>query len=153
MSQNTTKPNKWPVCPAKTQFSLAICPAWDQPWHLPSLWPTIWSESSLCALWLAKDPNCLLVDSEDLVQTGQVPRLILVTAGSTGHFVRVYPPKYLDTWKNCCNYVYPKFEQCGATIRVMSPKDADRMANSVDPDQSDLGLHCTKTYRSLQYMH
>ena len=29
--------------------------------------------------------------------------------------------------------------------RVMSPKDADGMANSVDPDQivpSDLGLHC-----------
>ena len=28
--------------------------------------------------------------------------------------------------------------------RVMSPKDADRMANSVDPDQTapDLGLHC-----------
>ena len=26
--------------------------------------------------------------------------------------------------------------------RVMSPKDADKMANSVDPEQSDLGLHC-----------
>ena len=26
--------------------------------------------------------------------------------------------------------------------RVLSPKDADRMANSVDPEQSDLGLHC-----------
>ena len=34
--------------------------------------------------------------------------------------------------------------------RVMPPKDADRMANSVDPDQtaplgileSDMGLHC-----------
>ena len=29
--------------------------------------------------------------------------------------------------------------------RVMSPNDADGMANSVDPDQteqSDLGLHC-----------
>ena len=24
----------------------------------------------------------------------------------------------------------------------MHPKDADRMANSVDPEQSDLGLHC-----------
>ena len=26
--------------------------------------------------------------------------------------------------------------------RVMSPNDADGMANSVDPDQSDQGLHC-----------
>ena len=26
--------------------------------------------------------------------------------------------------------------------RVMSPNDADGMANSVDPEQSDLGLHC-----------
>ena len=24
----------------------------------------------------------------------------------------------------------------------MCPKDADRMANGVDPDQTDLGLHC-----------
>ena len=24
----------------------------------------------------------------------------------------------------------------------LSPKDADGMANSVDPDRSDLGLHC-----------
>ena len=30
-----TKPTKWPVCPAKTQISLGICP--------------VWSESSLCA--------------------------------------------------------------------------------------------------------
>ena len=29
-----------------------------------------------------------------------------------------------------------KFELCGSTIRVMSPNDADGMANSVDPDQT-----------------
>ena len=29
-----------------------------------------------------------------------------------------------------------KFELCGTNIRVMSPNDADRMANSVDPDQT-----------------
>ena len=52
--------------------------------------------------------------------------------------------KNLDTRKICSNY--PK----GGTVwfynRVMCPKDADGMANSVDPDvleeQSDLGLHC-----------
>ena len=29
-----------------------------------------------------------------------------------------------------------KFELCGSTIRVMSPNDADGMANSVDSDQT-----------------
>ena len=37
MSHRTTK---WPVHPAKTQISLGICP--------------VWSESSLCAKWVAK---------------------------------------------------------------------------------------------------
>ena len=40
-----------PVCPAKTQISLGIRP--------------VWSESSLCAHWVAKDPSFLHVDSED----------------------------------------------------------------------------------------
>ena len=29
-----------------------------------------------------------------------------------------------------------KFELCGSTIRVMSPNDADGMANSADPDHT-----------------
>ena len=53
-------------------------------------------------------------------------------------------PKNSDTQKFVV--ITLKFEQGGFT--VMNPKDADRMANSVDPDQtapqeqSDLGLHC-----------
>ena len=35
-----------------------------------------------------------------------------------------------------------KFEQGGFTIRVMHPKDVDRVANTEDPDQFELGLHC-----------
>ena len=31
---------------------------------------------------------------------------------------------------------------CGFTIRVTCPNDTDGFANSVDPEQSDLGLHC-----------
>ena len=42
LSLITTKPTIWPVRPAKTQISLGICP--------------VWSESSLCAQWVAKDP-------------------------------------------------------------------------------------------------
>ena len=45
------KTNKMSVRPAKTQISLGIRP--------------IWSESSLCAQWVAKDPSFLHADSED----------------------------------------------------------------------------------------
>ena len=55
--------------PAKTQISLGI--------HL------VWSESSLCAQWAAKDPRFLHVDSEDSDQPGRMPRLIWVFAGRT----------------------------------------------------------------------
>ena len=46
-----TKPTKWHVCPAKTHISLGTRP--------------VWSESSLCAQWVAKNPSFLHVDSED----------------------------------------------------------------------------------------
>ena len=39
-----------PLCPAKTQISLGICPVWLEP--------------SLCTVWVASDPRCLHVDSE-----------------------------------------------------------------------------------------
>ena len=43
----------------------------------------VWSESSLCTQWVAKDPSFLLADSEDSDQTGWMPRLIWVLAGRT----------------------------------------------------------------------
>ena len=45
------KTNKVTVCPARTQISLGICP--------------VWSESSLCAQWVAKDLSFRHADSED----------------------------------------------------------------------------------------
>ena len=51
-----TKQTKWHVRPAKTQISLGIRP--------------VWSESSLCAQWVAKEPSFLHADSEDSDQTG-----------------------------------------------------------------------------------
>ena len=57
------------VCPAKTHISLGTRP--------------VWSESSLFAQWVAKDPSFLHVDSEDSDQTGQMPRMIWVFAGCT----------------------------------------------------------------------
>ena len=73
MSCLITKPTKWHVRPAKTLISLGICP--------------VWSESSLCAQWVAKDPRCCHADSEDSDQTGRMPRLFWVVAGGTDHFV------------------------------------------------------------------
>ena len=63
------KTNNVTVRPAKIQISLGIRP--------------VWSESSLCAQWVAKDPSFLHADSEDFDQTGRMPRLIWVFAGRT----------------------------------------------------------------------
>ena len=57
------------VHPAKTQISLGI--------H------QVWSESSLSAQWVPKDPSFLHVDSEYSDQTGQMPRLTWVFAVRT----------------------------------------------------------------------
>ena len=46
----------------------------------------VWSESSLCASWVAKDPSFLHAGSEDSDQTGRMPRLNWVFAGCTCHF-------------------------------------------------------------------
>ena len=67
------EPTKWHVRPAKTQICLGI--------------RQVWSESSLCTQWVAKDPSFLHADSEDSDQTGRMPRLIWVFAGRTCHFV------------------------------------------------------------------
>ena len=66
-------PTKWHVHPATTQVSLSIRP--------------VWTESSLCAQWIAKDPRFLHADSEDSNQTGWMASLIWVFAGCTCHFV------------------------------------------------------------------
>ena len=71
MSRYMTKPTKWPIHPAKTQISLG-----DRP---------VWPESSLCALWVVKDPVLLHADSEASDQTGRMPKLIWVFAGHTRH--------------------------------------------------------------------
>ena len=73
VSRLMTKPTKWHVRPAKTQISLGIRP--------------VWSESSLCAQWVAKDPSFIHADGEYADLTERMPRLIWVFAGRTHHFV------------------------------------------------------------------
>ena len=67
------KTNKLNECQSKTQINLSIHP------DLP--------KSSLYAYGVAKDPSFLHADSDDSDQTGRLPRLMCVFAGSTGHFV------------------------------------------------------------------
>ena len=54
-----TKPAQWHVRLAKTLISLGI--------------RLVWSEPSLCAQLVAKEPSCLHADSEDSDQTGRMP--------------------------------------------------------------------------------
>ena len=68
LSLHMTKPINWPVCPAKTQISLGICPVW-----------------SVFAVH-SKDTK-VHAHSENSDQTGWTLRLIWVFAGCTGHFV------------------------------------------------------------------
>ena len=63
------KNNKMTVRPAKTQISQGI--------------RLVWSESSLCTQWVAKDQSFLHADSEDTDQTGRMPGLTWVFAGRT----------------------------------------------------------------------
>ena len=49
-------------------------------------------------------------------------------------------PKCSDARKLCCNL--PKIQTKGTNIRVFFQKDANGLANSEDPEQFDLGLHC-----------
>ena len=64
------------VCPAMTQISLGIRPVWS---GCPG-----WSESLLCAQWVAKDPSFL---HAFFWSHWALPRLIWDIAGRTCHFV------------------------------------------------------------------
>ena len=68
-----TKPTKWHVRPAKTQISLGIRP--------------VWSESSLSAIRKLGSLATHGAHSKDSDQTGHMPRLNWIFAGSTCHFV------------------------------------------------------------------
>ena len=71
------KTNKMSVRPAKPQISLGI--------H------SVWSESSLCAQWVAMDPRFLHEDSEDSVRLGGCPGWSESSLGAQPHcwFCRV----------------------------------------------------------------
>ena len=122
------KTNKMSVRPAKTQINLCIRPDW--------------SESSLCAQWVAKDPSFLHADSEDSDQTGRMPRLIWVFTGRTVFFVgfvmrrlkyvqkrfRLIFIKWAASWQN---------QQNGMCAQR-------RLKSAWAPAQSEQRLHCSR---------
>ena len=73
LSCSTTKSNKITCALVKTQISLGCC--------------SVWLESLLCDVWVANDPFLLQADSKDSDQSWQMPMLICVFTGCTGHFV------------------------------------------------------------------
>ena len=70
------KTNKMTVHPAKTQISPGI--------------RQVWSESSLCAQWVAKDPSFLHWDSEDSDQTGDAVYISFLKLEALSSNMRIY---------------------------------------------------------------
>ena len=104
------KTNKISVRTAKSQVTLCIRP--------------VWSESSLCAQWVAKDPRFLHTDSEDSDQT-VLPRpiwvfarrtLILLVLSWRGSFI-IYLPRYKmnNLSSEVCGQLRLKPACCSAT--------------------------------------
>ena len=81
--------------PAETQISLGIHP--------------VWSESSLCTQWVAKELSFLHADSEDSDQTRGMPRLIWVFARRTGHFVGFVMRRLNCFYWDCSLHLPKKF--------------------------------------------
>ena len=95
-------------------------------------------------LWMAGHAQLKFVMTEcsktQICLTGLIWSSSKDYKGTALYFVYCKFPKYSDTPKICCNQ--SKIWTRWLYHREMSPNDADRMANSVDPEQSDLGLHC-----------
>ena len=125
LSRLMTKPTKWHVCQATTQISLGISP--------------VWSESSLSAQWVAKDPSFLRVDRDDSDQTVQNPRLIWVFAGHTGHLVVFFMLRHI------CRYTYVKlistYTAMYSFLWSLAYKACGRKAITIRTGSSEFGTY------------
>ena len=147
VSRLMTKPTKW----------LCICPVWSE-----CLLSARRKLGSLATHWAHSE------DSDQTVLRAHVILLVLSWGGSCCYFRvllflwycnhlensdtwKIYyrkHPKYSDTRKFCCNP--PKIWTRWLYHRVMRPKDAAGIANSVDPDQrSSLIWLCTVLPRPI----
>ena len=85
MSRLVTKPTNWHVRPAKTQISLGIRP--------------VWSESSLCAQRVAKEPIFLHADSEDSDVGAQAEDTHFVGFSCRGSYVYIKSKAIQRFWR------------------------------------------------------
>ena len=99
-SWSSIKQTQWPVHSAKTH-SLGIRP--------------VWSEPSLCALWVAEDPNLLHADSDDCsirlgrCKTNQMTCVPIEDSSQPGHLsslIRAFAVHFIGSWG-------PKLVSCG----------------------------------------
>ena len=140
LSRNLTKPTKWSVHPAKTQISLGGCPVCSKSslsaWRSIGSLATHWAHSedsvlrphnSISNISGLRKSDCYFTMKhrqpcfwEDLDPCSDVCMLL--------DYCKI--PKYPDTQNICCNH--SKIWTMWLYHRVMSPNDADGMANSVD---------------------
>ena len=91
------KTNNVAVRPAKTQISMGIHP--------------VWSESSLCTQWVAKDSSFLHADSEDWSDWADAqPDLSLRWAHT--HFVGFVMRRLISKWHNSLTWKHPFRKLC-----------------------------------------
>ena len=101
------KTNKMSVRPAKTQISLGIHP--------------VWSWSSLCTQWVAKDPWFLHADSENSDQTGCTLTLMVLSCRSSFlHGNICLKKKCQDINSSCSEWINltEKIWHWGDTVKV-----------------------------------
>ena len=125
MSRLMTKPTKW-LCAQQ---------------RLRSAWASAQSDQShRCALnGYLRTQAFFMRTAETLIRLGGSPGSSESSLGThailtVGNVAYRKTPKYSDTQKICCNH--SKIWTMWLHHRVMSPNNADGMANSVDPDQT-----------------
>ena len=100
---------------------------------------TVWSESSLCAQWVANDPSFLHADSEDSDQTGRMPRLIWVFAGRTCHLVGFVMRRLKCLYEHSIAVIKLKVERYGFLYRykmqILKKKRGKKETKRMFPQQ------------------
>ena len=135
LSHSMAKPTKWHTRPTNTRMSLGI--------------RTVWSESSLCDFWRAKD-TIHNADSKDSGQIGQMSRLIWVFARRTCNFVDFIVLRLICT----CGSFADRLHVCPHLSHVMRKPV---FANNKGADQpahprsliSDFVVHCLDNVISI----
>ena len=90
--------------PAKTRISLGILP--------------VWSESSLCAQWVAKYPRFLHADSEDSDQTGRIPSWSESSLGAHSFCWFCHVAAHLSVRRSKGIFVSVSIWDCQASVTV-----------------------------------